>query len=414
MQVEFIHENPKHPIHIRLKNDLANAERVFIASGFLSHSGINFIIDGLQGDVSKIRAIVVGAATRKAFDTFDILLQQGMPVDRLRLHLGYAKREKLPKMSSGYRPMFHSKIILIERTDRELLAYVGSHNVTGFAMGGINGEACIRIRGKQNNQLLLDIFQHIKSAFHEAVIYSKEMKKPFLWWINRHYKGLLGFISSEDFSSAIKAPSLIILAARTTGVVRLKDVIYMSVPRNTFKFLKKITAAHIHLYLFPPETLPSIENIHHPNVLLFACELAGAEVDHGAKSVEASWEITDPDAPKLYSVPDGTVKADKEKFNKTAGALSQIRIRPTRLIEEKFEYLVQEEASYYDPKLDENKKIEETNDLQLLSEKEKGFWVLVNGLEKQNRGSNMSLRAQTTESLNTPFLIEANEYYKLS
>ena len=44
-----------------------------------------------------------------------------------------------------YHPMLHSKVYLLDMGDDNACAFVGSHNLTGFSLLGLNGEAGILI-----------------------------------------------------------------------------------------------------------------------------------------------------------------------------------------------------------------------------------------------------------------------------
>ena len=43
--------------------------------------------------------------------------------------------------------MLHSKVYLFEMPEEKSTAFVGSHNITGFALGGLNGEAGVLLEG---------------------------------------------------------------------------------------------------------------------------------------------------------------------------------------------------------------------------------------------------------------------------
>jgi hypothetical protein len=94
---------------------------------------------------SKIKRFVLGAGTFKAFEALDGLISSGLPTGAARVHLGYTRATGGRKhLFARYRPMLHSKIYFFEMPDGTATAFVGSHNLTGFALRGLNGEAGAR------------------------------------------------------------------------------------------------------------------------------------------------------------------------------------------------------------------------------------------------------------------------------
>lgn len=65
--------------------------------------------------------------------------------------------------------MLHGKVHLFERYDRSAAAFIGSHNLTGFALCGLNTEAGLRIEGPVVGQPFPEIRTHISSAVEVSV-----------------------------------------------------------------------------------------------------------------------------------------------------------------------------------------------------------------------------------------------------
>ena len=47
--------------------------------------------------------------------------------------------------------MLHSKVYLLDMPGDEAVAVIGSHNMTGFALGGLNGEASVMLEGHKTD-----------------------------------------------------------------------------------------------------------------------------------------------------------------------------------------------------------------------------------------------------------------------
>src|SRR5207245_4397212 len=120
-----------------------------LVAGFMTVEGIDAILPPVRNDPAKLRTLVIGAGTYRAFDAFDQLLALGVPADRLRVHLGHTRPTTTGAKYTFYRyhPMLHSKVYLFELPAGNAAAFVGSHNLTGFALCGLNGEAGVLLEG---------------------------------------------------------------------------------------------------------------------------------------------------------------------------------------------------------------------------------------------------------------------------
>lgn len=60
--------------------------------------------------------------------------------------------------------MLHSKVYYMEYRDGSASVFIGSHNLTAFAMGGLNGEASILLEGEKDSTEFEAVRQHIANA----------------------------------------------------------------------------------------------------------------------------------------------------------------------------------------------------------------------------------------------------------
>src|SRR6266404_5663300 len=78
-----------------------------------------------------------------------------------------------------YHPMLHSKVYFFEMHDGTASAFVGSHNVTGFALRGLNGEAGVLLEGLGSDPTFAEVQQHINQAYLQAAAYDSSMKEAY-------------------------------------------------------------------------------------------------------------------------------------------------------------------------------------------------------------------------------------------
>ena len=68
------------------------------------------IDSAIQGDPSRLAAMVVGAGTYGAFAALDRLIGAGVATDRLFVHLGFTQPRSGHNKFVKYHPMLHSKV----------------------------------------------------------------------------------------------------------------------------------------------------------------------------------------------------------------------------------------------------------------------------------------------------------------
>ena len=119
-----------------------------------------------------------------------MLITAGVRSDRVRIHLGHNRSRSANKNPfHRYHPMLHSKIYLFEIYG-SATALVGSHNMTGFALRGLNGEAGVLLEGAASDTAFADIRQHIAESFSQAVPYDPTLKEAYAWWTREYFEGL--------------------------------------------------------------------------------------------------------------------------------------------------------------------------------------------------------------------------------
>jgi hypothetical protein len=119
-----------------------------------------------------------------AFDAFDRLLSLGVAPDRLQVRLGHTRHatsEKARHAFFRYHPMLHSRVYLFDMPDGSARAFVGSHNITGFAMGGLNGEAGVLMEGSGQSDPFGDVRDQISAAKLGSIQYDPSEREAYAW-----------------------------------------------------------------------------------------------------------------------------------------------------------------------------------------------------------------------------------------
>jgi hypothetical protein len=216
--VQFVYDTPQREIASLLCGAYEGCGSSALVAGFMTVEGIDAIVQPIRSNPVKLTTLVIGAGTYRAFDAFDQLLGLGVPPDRLRVHLGHSRATGASaKRHTFYRyhPMLHSKIYLFERADGSAAAFVGSHNLTGFALCGLNGEAGVLIEGPGGASPFPDIRQHINTAVNESVQYDPAKRDAYAWWAEQFMEGLAD--KFNDYPREGEAKRTIVILARDGG-----------------------------------------------------------------------------------------------------------------------------------------------------------------------------------------------------
>jgi HKD family nuclease len=192
VHVQVLFDTPQQEIASLLRNRLAQCTSASIVVGFMTVEGIEAIAASFRAHPAKLARLVVGAGTYRSFEALDQLISIGVGVDRLRLHLGHSRPTAGGARHPFYRyhPMLHSKVYLLEMMDGTVIAFIGSHNLTGFALLGLNGEASVLLEGRAGEPEFASIRQHIDESAAQAIPYDPAMKEAYSWWTTQLFDGL--------------------------------------------------------------------------------------------------------------------------------------------------------------------------------------------------------------------------------
>ena len=399
--VQFIYDTPQREIASILSGLYSRCTAASLVAGFMTVEGIDAILQPIRSDPSKLGTLLIGAGTWRAFDAFDQLLGLGVPPDRLRVHRGHSRQTGATARHPFYRyhPMLHSKVYLFDLPDGTATAFVGSHNLTGFALCGLNGEAGVLLEGPGANVPFFEVRKHISAAVAGSVQYDPAQRDAYAWWAGQFVEGLAD--QFRDLPREGEAKKTIIILAQTTGQLpTASEVIYFELPAAIGKV--QSLSAEIHLYLF--DTLPA-SPVQALNQLgqartSFWCKTIGVEDDRGGTELRAAWYL-DGSRPVLRRAPN--------PFRPTPTSdMQQVRVKTYREVRGDFDYLFGPSKPSFEPILDRTEELtaparfaERFEALKLVPP-EHFPWYRVTGMRrKEELGENdryhMALRKLTPE-----------------
>ncbi len=226
--------SPQREIASLITDRLSRCSHASLVAGFMTVEGITAIQGPLRANPGKLTQLVVGAATWRAFDALDQLHLAGVPLNALHVHLGHSKATTSGATHRFYRyhPMLHSKVYLMEMPDGTSAAFIGSHNITGFALLGLNGEAGVLLEGPSDAAQFVEIRRHIAEAVAQAVPYDPTMKEAYAWWTTQFMDGLRDKTrDTPDPDDAENKRTVVVLAAwASKPMPKAGDIIYFEVP----------------------------------------------------------------------------------------------------------------------------------------------------------------------------------------
>lgn len=348
---KFVHDTPQREIASLLCGLYRGCSSASLVAGFMTVEGIDAILQPIRRDPSKLGSMLIGAGTWRAFDAFDQLLGLGIQPDRLRVHLGHSRPTSAGAKRPFYRyhPMLHSKVYLFERSDGSAAAFVGSHNLTGFALCGLNGEAGVLLEGPGASDPFPGIRAHINAALAESLQYDPNQRDAFAWWAGQFMEGVAD--KFDDYPRDGEAKKTIIILAQHSGqgLPKSGDVIYFELPKAIGKV--QSLSSEVHLYLF--DTLPAspvlaLSNLAGARASLW-CKTIGVEDDRGGKELQAEWYV------------DGTrsvLRRAPRAFRPTPAAdMQQVRAKAYKEVRGDFEYLFEPAKPAFEPIFDRAQQI---------------------------------------------------------
>jgi hypothetical protein len=373
---------PQQEVASLVVNCITRSSTTSIVTGFATPGGLAAIGAPIRARPQCLKTLVVGAATYPGFEALDALIAAGVSTDRLHVHLGHTYKTGGRKNPfARYHPMLHSKVYYMELGGSNAVAFIGSHNMTSFALTGLNGEAAVMLEGPTASPEFDKIRGHIQAAQSQAARYSSGMKEAYAWWAREFIEGLRAEMRIPQDWTTVRT---ILLFARAAKADRPKtgDQIYFEIPSGIEQIESLKTETHLFLFDTLPTNPSEALRFAHTAVARYTCKTLGAEKRQGNREVVAQWRIDGTRATVLTSVPSAVYRP-----NAPLG-MQQVRaeVEATQIMS--FEYLFEREKAGWDPELSSDELAlpsRETFDVVAFAEargadKSSRGWKLVNGL----------------------------------
>jgi hypothetical protein len=374
---------PQQEIASLITDRMNRASAISIVTGFATPGGLATLIGPIKANPFVLKTLVLGASTYPGFEVLDNLLSSGVPRDRLHVHLGHTNATGGKKHPyARFRPMLHSKVYYIEFSDGTACAIIGSHNVTAFALNGLNGEAAVLVEGEIADPEFQKVREHIATAQAQSAEYDPSMKEAFAWWAREFLEGLKSEIKiPQDW---ISTRTILLFATAPSGKLPvIDDQLYFEIPAGIEHIDSLKTETHLFLFDTLPTDPRQALSLAHTAIARYKCKTLGVENQQGNKELEAQWRIDGSLRPKLIPVPSATYRPSPPT------GMQQVRACIVERYIDNFEYLFERENKVWYPALssdDELKLKIEQLEPAVLAESSYGMrinnWKLVKGLSQ--------------------------------
>lgn len=301
MDIDYYFDNGRGDLTPQLKMSLENCRTFLIITGFVTEPGILGFGDGIQF-ARKLSLFVFGHCNDKALRAMSALYDRLADLGKknvIKVHFGYGNyATEADGLKQIYRPMLHSKIFVFTYEDGMLEVYVGSQNVTGYALMGLNSESVVRLRGQVDEDVFRKILLDVRKLELEAKPFRKDLIEIYKDW---HYNVVKGLISDDNKERSEYHSILYVWIDRNEKIMpKLKDKLYFQAPLSLSSNLRTIErTADVWIVPYDPS-----DPLWHPperEVFFFRATQSGAN-DPRVQAVEytnVEWYIPDFTSPVL-------------------------------------------------------------------------------------------------------------------
>jgi hypothetical protein len=328
---------PQREISSLISDRMTKASAFSIVTGFATPGGLAAISVPIKARPADLTTLVVGAATYPGFQALDDLLAAGVPPDRLHVHLGHTSETGGHKNPfARYHPMLHSKVYYMELPGANACAFIGSHNVTSFALTGLNGEAGLMLEGPANSPEFQTVRGHIETARNQSVLYSPGMKEAYAWWMREFIEGMKVEMNIPQDWTTVRTILIFASAARGDRP-KTGEHIYFEIPAGIEQIESLKTETHLYLFdTLPANPRQALDGALSANAK-YTCTTLGAENKQGNREVVADWRIDGSPRPVLTRVPGQTHRP------RPPAGMQQVRAEVKSSTVISFEYLFERE-----------------------------------------------------------------------
>jgi hypothetical protein len=334
---------PQKEIASLITDRMKRSSAMSIVTGFATPGGLAAICEPIVAQPQKLQTLVVGAATYPGFEALDKLLTAGVPQDRLHVHLGHTAETGGHKNPfARFHPMLHSKVYYMELPGGDACAFIGSHNVTAFALTGLNGEAAVLLEGPITSVEFDKIRQHIGTARSQSVVYTPAMKDAYAWWTREFIDGMKAEMKVPQDWTTVRTILLFASAGRGDRP-KTGEHLYFEIPAGIEQIESLKTETHLFLFDALPTTPWQALDQARSSDARYTCITLGAENKQGNKELVAQWRIDGSPRPVLTRVPGATYRPSPPP------GMQQVRAEIKAPSVQPFEYLFERESVAWTP-----------------------------------------------------------------
>ena len=173
--VNFYKSNQSSPLIQHLKEEIETVDKFKIITGYTTDSGLSQLIEkiGKEKFETKIEYFLVGALTKDCADAFDYWNKKFTRKDIFWVGKKIVGRFNNDEIVSG-KPMIHAKLVVGIKGTSVKWAYVGSANVTDYALGDDNIEGNLFLHDDDIPKTVLDDISGYMNSIkeHKSMIYN--------------------------------------------------------------------------------------------------------------------------------------------------------------------------------------------------------------------------------------------------
>ena len=390
MNIKFHFSRSRGDIRPSLQKALSECLSFKVVAGFITEAGISDL--GPRDEIiRKLELLIFGDANYKALKSMASLHDDLQSIGKrniIRIHLGYGNYDlEKDRLRQLYRPMMHSKVFLFLYSENKFKAFIGSQNITGYSLRGLNSEAIIEINGLTSDRTYQDILSEITNIERESKLFKKEFLEIYAAMHNNLVKGMQPQVINEkkEYFSVLYA----LIDAGDKDKIRLNHTLYFEVPGSTLSHTKIETYADV--WVIPIDRSSYLWTSAKEDPVFFRAKQTGANDASVANASygRVDWFIRDYRNPVIEYLggpnPNGSGLQVLMKFEKDFATayprldFAQIKyIQPTRKIVSLTPLYVNPEKLKQEPSWERNLQIKGD---EILKE---NAWILIDGFQEMN------------------------------
>lgn len=275
-----------------------------------------------------------------------------------------------------FHPMMHSKIYLMELPGGRSAAFVGSHNLTSYAMNGKNGEASVLVEGPSDHPEFQKVRGHIADARRQSVQFDASMKDGYAWWTSQFLEGMRREVNIDDDDAESIKTFVILTQGSPDDKPISKERVYFEIPEGLGKL--NSLASEVHIFVFrhlPASPMEALERLDEAEYSLW-CKTEGLELGRGGVELQADWEIKGRPRPSLQRT--------KKPFRpRPVTGMQQVRVVVYREVKGRFKYIFEAKDRWEPVYSHEDSMVAGMDvDRDVADQPQGSSWFLVKGLSR--------------------------------